>query len=292
MRVAVVGLGGVGGYIGASLAKTSHEVVGFARGEHLNAIQNKGLQVFEDTQQWSANIEAKSLDKATGYFDVVLFCVKSYDLADSFKALDACIDEKSILLSFSNGVCNAELLRHLSKSIVLDACVYILSHIEKNGVIRKKGKVFAAVFGGDSCAVSVVKTLFQSAELRVKTPENIEKALWKKYIFIAAFATLTSYYDKSIGYVMEHCYAEVEGTLKEIVSVAKAKEINIEEEVQKSLEVAKSLPYDASTSMHLDFQNNSQTELESLTGYIVQEARAYGVELPYITKMYEKLLLN
>ncbi len=292
MRVAVVGLGGVGGYIGASLAKTSHDVVGFARGEHLKNIQENGLEIVEDTKKWSVDIEAHTLDEAEGYFDVVLFCVKSYDLADSYKALEPFIDEKSILLSFSNGVSNAELLKRLSKSIVLDACVYILSHIQQPGVVRKKGKVFAAVFGGDSCASIVIQALFESAELRVKTPENIEKALWKKYIFIAAFATLTSYYDKSIGYVMEHHYDEAKETLQEIARVAKAKEINIEDEVQKSLEVAKGLPYDASTSMHLDFQNKRQTELESLSGYIVHEAITCGVEVPHIKKMYEKLSLN
>ncbi len=292
MRVAVVGLGGVGGYIGASLAKTSYDVVGFARGEHLLRIQKNGLKIIEDTKEWSVELQVQELSEAQGYFDLVLFCVKSYDIAESYRALEPYIDEKTILLSFSNGVSNAQLLRHLSKSIVLDGCVYILSHIQTAGVIRKKGKVFAAVFGGDACATTVVKTVFESAELRVKTPKDIEKALWKKYIFISAFATLTSYYDKSIGYVLKHHYDEVQKTLKEIARVAKAKEIDIEEEVEKSLDVAKGLPYDASTSMHLDFQNKRQTELESLSAYIVQEARAYGVEVPYMGKMYEKLSLN
>jgi 2-dehydropantoate 2-reductase len=52
MRVAVVGLGGVGGYIAASLAKTEHEVVGFVRGAHLEVIQKSGLQIIEDTASW------------------------------------------------------------------------------------------------------------------------------------------------------------------------------------------------------------------------------------------------
>ncbi len=292
MRVAVVGLGGVGGYIGASLAKTSYDVVGFARGEHLLRIQENGLKIIEDTKEWSAELQTQELSEAQGYFDLVLFCVKSYDIAESYKALEPYIDEKTILLSFSNGVSNAQLLRHLSKSIVLNGCVYILSHIQTAGTIRKKGKVFVAVFGGDVCATTVVKTVFESAELRVKTPDDIEKALWKKYIFISAFATLTSYYNKSIGYVLKHHYDEVQKTLKEIASVAKAKEIDIEEEVEKSLDVAKTLPYDASTSMHLDFQNKRQTELESLSAYIVQEAGAYGIKVPYMSKMYEKLSLN
>ncbi len=292
MRVAVVGLGGVGGYIGASLAKSGCDVVGFARGEHLRAIKKNGIKIIEDDLSWSAPLEVKELHEPEGYFDVVLFCVKSYDLQKSYEQIQHTLDEKSILLSFSNGVANGALLRKVSNSIILDGCVYILSHIQEVGVIRKKGRVFAAVFGGESCATEALMTLFEKAQLRVKTPEDIQEALWKKYIFIAAFGTLTSYYDKSIGYLCEHHYSEAEAVLQEIADLAKAKGIHIEKEVEKSLNTAKSLPYDASTSMHLDFQKKKPTELESLSGYVVHEAKIYGVDTPQITKMYEKLSLN
>ena len=200
MRVAVVGLGGVGGYIAASLAKAGVSVVGFARGEHLLRVQNQGITIVEDEQSWTQLLDARSLVDVDGYFDIVLFCVKSYDLRDSYTKITPAIDSQTVLLSFSNGVSNGDVLRELSQSVVLDGCVYILSHIQESGVIRKKGKVFAAVFGGEDRATQTLKGLFDSAELRVKTPTDIKTAIWKKYIFISAFATLTSYYDRSIGY--------------------------------------------------------------------------------------------
>ena len=290
MRIAVVGLGGVGGYIAANLAKTSHEVVGFARGEHLQHIQENGLEIVEDEDRWRINLDARTLDKADGYFDVVLFCVKSYDLKDSFDAISSHLTPQTILLSLANGVEHGDELRVMSESKVLDGCVYILSHIQNSGVIRKKGKVFALVIGKLNGEGDILKSVFDEASLRCKVEDDIMTAIWKKYIFISAFATATAYYDKSIGYVYEHHFDNIKSLLKEIAQVAHAKGINIYEEVEKSLNTAKNLPYDSSTSMHLDFQNKKRDELNTLSGYVVNEAKREALEVPTMQMMYEELL--
>jgi len=286
MRVAVIGLGGVGGYLAASFAKAGIELVGFGRGEHLAAIQKDGLCVVEDHQEWCVDLDARELKDTDGYFDGVLFCVKSYDLEDAYRAIEPFIDEKSFLISFSNGVNNGDRLRTLSSATVLEGAVYILSHIQKAGVIRKKGKVFAAVFGGDARATQKLAALFEKADLRYKTPDDIKKALYKKYIFIAAFATLTSYYNKPIAAVYKEHLREAKALLEEIAAVAKSEGVDIDDEVQKALDTAAKLPADASTSMHLDFQNNKQTELESLSGYI---AKNRAIQTPLMEKMYKEL---
>jgi 2-dehydropantoate 2-reductase len=255
--------------LAASFARSGLDVTGFARGEHLQAIQKHGIKIVEDSEEWSLSLKAEELNAAEGKVDVVMCCVKSYDLENSYRQIAPHIDENTILMSFSNGVNNGDVLRTLSNAVVLDSCVYILSHLEKAGVIRKKGKVFAAVFGGNEEATQKVATLFEKANLRYKTPQNIKEALYKKYIFIAAFATLTSYYDKSIGYIYEHHYDEAKELLQEIAAFAKEKEgIDISAEVQKALDTASKVPYDSSTSMHLDFQNGKKTELENLSGYV------------------------
>jgi len=284
MRIAVIGLGGVGGYIAASFVKAGLDVIGFGRGEHLKTIQRDGIKIIEDNDCWSAKLDARELENLDGffegYFDVVLFCVKSYDLKNSYEHIKSHLNEKTIMLSFSNGVSNGDTLRELSNSVVLDGCMYILSYIEESGVIRKKGKVFAAIFGGDEKATQTLSEIFEKANLRYKTPRDIKTAIWKKYIFISAFATATSYYDKSIGYVYEHHRDEVETLLNEISEFAQTQGIEIKDEVQKALQTASKVPYDSSTSMHLDFQNNKRVELESLSGY---------VKTPLMQKMYKAL---
>lgn len=289
MRIAVVGLGGVGGYLAASLVKTSHEVIGFARGEHLAKIQTNGLKIVEDKKVWQVNLCAKTLEEAEGYFDIVLFCVKSYDLEESYKMIASHIDANSILISFSNGVSNADLLRELSDAKVLDGCIYILSHIQQAGAVRKKGDVFAAVFGGDKEAAQKLSSVFDEANLRYKIPSDIKTAVWKKYIFISAFATLTTYYDANIRAVYENHYNEAKALLKEIAEVARTKGVDIYDEIENSLQTASKVPYDSSTSMHLDFKNKKRDELETLSGYIVKEAKRNNIEVPFMKKMYLEL---
>ena len=67
--------------------------------------------------------------------------------------------------------------------------------------------------------------------------------------------------------------------------------IDISDEVEKSLKTAAKVPYDASTSMHLDFQNKKRSELQTLTYYVVKKAQELKVALPYISKMYKELEL-
>ena len=281
MNIAIIGLGGVGGYLSAMLTKhTSHKIFGFARGKHLHKIQKDGIKIIEDNHSFIVYVDANTLEDIDGYFDIVFFCVKSYDLPQSYKSVQHCVDKDTILLSFSNGVDNGDKLRKLSDSKVLDGCVYILSHIESYGTIRKKGDVFAVVFGGDKVATKIVASVFDESPLRYKTPEDIKTAIWKKYIFISTFATLTSFYDKSIGYIYKHYKDEIKEMLEDISSFAKTKGIDIEDEVQKSLSIASKVPFDSSTSMHLDFKNKKQTELETLTGYISTQL---------MQKMYQSL---
>ena len=285
MRVAIVGLGGVGGYIAASFVKAGIDVVGFARGEHLKAIQSNGLKIIEDEESWSVKIDTRE----EGAFDLVLFCVKSYDLVESYEHICSHIDENTKLISFSNGVNNAQTLRGLSDAKILDGCVYILSHIESPGVLRKKGKLFAAVFGGEEESTREVASLFEKAGLRFKTPSDIKTAIWKKYIFISAFATLTSYYNNSIGFVYEHHRDEAEELLKEIAGFAKTQGINIEDEVAKALKAASNVPYDSKTSMLKDFEGKKRVELESLSGYV---KTALMSRLYKELKSREKLYIN
>jgi 2-dehydropantoate 2-reductase len=279
MRIAIIGLGGVGGYLAAVLSKAGLDVTGFARGEHLREIQNQGIKIVEDDKEWQADFEAKELREAEGVFDIVMFCVKSYDLVQSYYEIEPCESENTLLIPFANGVNNGELLREIAKGEVVDGAVYILSAIEKAGVIRKKGIIFSVIFPKEN--TKILKEVFEASGLRYKVVDDITTALWKKYIFIAAFATLTTYYDTTIGDIYENHYQEAKKLLEEIATFAQEnKNIDIFEDVQKALQTAQSLPYNSSTSMHLDFKNGKKTELKNLSGY---------VQKPFMQKLYNEL---
>lgn len=288
LRVLIYGLGGVGGYIASYLCQTENEIVGVARGEHLNAIKQNGLHVIEEDKEFSAHFQVVDEKELSGYFDIVLFCVKSYDLKDAALTCKPFIDKNSLVLSLSNGVEHGDALRNLLNVKVLEGCIYILSHIQSAGVIRKIGSVFALIFAGEGS--ERLASIFDAAGLRYKVAQNIGEAIWKKYIFISTFAMLTSYYDEPIRSIYDNHYEAALSLLKEVSAVAKAKNIDIEDEIAKSLETASKLPEKASTSMHKDIKANKRDELQTLCGYLVREAKCLHVSVPNIESYYDGLL--
>ncbi len=298
MRIAVVGIGGVGGYIGAKLCsligtqKKKYEIVFIARGKHAQAVKQNGLKVIEDDGEFIATpTDVCTAEEVEGTFDLILVCVKSYAIVEALLPLKKNIHAETVVMSFANGVNNVKTINSILDAKVVNACVYILSSIQSAGIIHKQGDVFAITLGdttwtGESLYIDYI---FKDADIPSTFTEKIEIAIWKKYLFISAFASMTSYYNLSIKEVHDQHYDETKTLLEEIVSVANTKGIDIKNETEKALKIAASFPKGTTTSMHRDFQCHRQTELDVLTKYIVDEAELLCIDVPVIRKIYAGL---
>jgi ketopantoate reductase len=121
MRIAVFGSGAIGGYFGALLAKGRHDVAFIARG------------AVADT-------------RTVGAVDLVLFCVKSYDMEPAAQALAPLMD--TAVVTFQNDLDNVEVIASVVGSgAVLVGAVYIALQIAGPGVVLRTGGEGNIVFG-------------------------------------------------------------------------------------------------------------------------------------------------
>src|SRR5205823_702829 len=104
MRVAVIGSGGIGGLYGGLLARAGHEVAFLARGPHLEAIRQNGLEV-RSVQFGTFTVNAPASDDARqlGQADLVLFAVKTFDLQAAAQQAGYVLGPEASLLTFQNG---------------------------------------------------------------------------------------------------------------------------------------------------------------------------------------------
>ncbi len=294
MNIGIIGCGGVGGYIGAKIIKsTDNRVDMSARGAHLKAIKENDLTIIDEDATFKVDKSHvnKTLSLDTHY-DIILFCTKTYDLRSACDENREFIDEDTILLSLNNGVDNDLVLKNeFPSNPVAKGCIYILSNIIKPSVIKKYGGVFNIFMGMDENEkLEEFSNVLKRSDLRHEISDDIDFQIWRKYLLISAFASLTTYYDTSMGDIVKNHKKELETLLDEIILIANAKGIKLtEKEKQSVIQRARKIPFESTTSMLLDFRAGKKMELEALSGYIVKEAGKLGIKTPLMQKIYEKL---
>ncbi len=304
MRIAVLGIGGIGGYYGGKLALAyagsgRHEIIFIARGEHLTAIKKNGLRLKSPEGEWTA-VPTLATDRAEdiGSLDLVLFCVKSYGLEDAARMIAGKVHRGTVILPLLNGVDIAERLRaFLPECTVLNGCVYIGASIEGPGVVHHKGGTGQLIFGPDRNEdvekFRSIETLLKEAGIPAELVKDAAVPVWTKYIFIDPLAGLTALLGKSFGAILENGEdrERLAGLMKEVESVARAKGVNFPEDIVKvTLQKAAAFPYATKTSFQLDYEKGRQTELDIFAGYIVKAGKELGVAIPLHEKVYGKLL--
>ena len=292
LKIGIVGAGGVGGYIAAKLTQHDVPVKLFARGRHLEAIRENGLKVIEPDGEFTVFADTTA-PKEGEVFDAVFLAVKSYDFESACAQVAPFVSSTTLVIPLANGVGHkAVIQKYLPKAQVCEGCVYIVSHLKSPGVIVKKTPLFYMVFGGceDEARMDALAKLLNESGLKTKRSDDACYDCWKKYLFIATFGTLTSYYKMGMKEVFMAHRDEVDQLLKEIKSVANCLDVPVsDEDVAKVIKQAEGLPADSKTSMQLDFEAGKKTELESLSGYIVREGEKCGVEVPLMRRCYEAL---
>ncbi len=303
MRIAIIGLGGVGGYYGGKLAmayagKGTHDIIFVARGEHLAAIRKSGLRLITPEGEYTA-VPTIATDRPddVGSLDLVLFCVKSYGLDDSARKIAGNLHKDTVVLPLLNGVNITERLRALLPGrIVLNGCVYIGSSIIAPGVVKQAGGSCQLIFGPDRNdeigKFRPIESLLKQAGIKAELTENIAVHIWTKYIFVEPLAGLTSLTGKTFGAILESAGDRemLAGLMKEIEQIARAKGVNLAGDiVAASVQKAAAFPYATTTSMKLDYEKGRPTEKDIFMEYIVKAGKELGIPVPLHERVSKEL---
>jgi len=303
MRIAIIGIGGVGGYFGGKLAgkfenSTEHEIIFIARGEHLKAIRENGLQLITREGNYIARPKIATDDPGdAGIFDLVFFCTKSYSLESTARKFSACINKNTVAIPLLNGVNSAEELRTvLPQAKVLGGSVYIISHIEKPGVIHQEDGACKLTFGTDDESAKkyqYILDILLQAKINAVLTDKISEALWTKYLLMCPLASLMSATGKTYGAVWADASLKKKARdmMLEVSAVAKAHHVYLPENtVDKAMEMLAAFGYDSKTSMQLDREKGRQTEMDALTAYLCKAGKESGVPTPGHDEVYAQLI--
>ena len=293
-NIAVVGIGGVGGYFGGLLAKRFEDdplvAVHFvARGAHLEAIRKGGLLL--DGQSGSLVARpASATDRISDLppLDYCLICVKGYDLPQALAQLKARIGDSTVILPLLNGVDIFERVRAVvTKGYLHPACVYVGTHIERPGVVQQRGPAGNIVLGADPGRGPADKSILpflDAAGIQYAWKDDPFAEIWIKYLFIAPFGLVTANSGLTIGEVLQSPpdLDAVKGVIGEMLALAGRKGVSLPPSaMEDTMARAAKFPADTRTSFQRDFAvPGKPDERDLFGGSILRMGKELGVPVP------------
>ncbi|NQY29068.1 MAG: 2-dehydropantoate 2-reductase [Flavobacteriaceae bacterium] len=307
-NISIIGLGGVGGYFGfkinqANQKSLQHHISFIARGKTYEIIKEKGLTLLSQehvVKTTKPDILLQNITEITSP-DLILICVKEYDLEQVCKQLKEVISENTILLPMMNGADIYDRIREIiPNSIILPSCVYVASHIKEKGIVEHQGKTGKLFLGRDpkypSHDIDWVINLITETRIDFNFKDNTLIDIWTKFIFIASFGLVTAKHNSSIGLVCSDQSQKKEAIaiMKEIQLLALKKDILLDQNIiLNTFEKAASFPAQTPTSLQLDINSKKEhNELELFAGAIINYGSELNIKTPCTQKIYEEIKLN
>lgn len=299
MKIAVLGAGGVGGYFGGLLAHAGHDVTFLARGDHLQAMREHGLQVKSVNGDF-AIIPCQATDRPeeVGPVQYVLVAVKHYQLEGAAPSLLPLIGEGTTVAPLLNGIDAPRVLSQVvGEEHVVGGFCSLVSMVESPGIIHQKSSLRRIVIGElDRRPSERVEKLVQALDatgVEALHADDIWAAMWTKLLFIASFGGVTSLARTDAGGILSspETRAVFIRAMEEVEHVGHARGVDLEEDaVQSALALAEAFEPEATSSMQRDVAAGNLFELEAFSGTIVRAGREEGVSTPIHETIYALLL--
>ncbi|SHK76281.1 ketopantoate reductase family protein [Hespellia stercorisuis] len=301
-KIAVVGIGGVGGYLAGMLARTYPHVTLVARGDRKTSIEEKGIVLHSEKDGEIVVHPERVVASAEELVqqDYIFICVKNYSLEEVCAQLQGAVTEETVIIPVMNGADTAERTRrYLGKGTVVDALIYIVAYANADYSITQEGD-FADLRIGimnpqetELRKVNQVSALLTNAGVDHKASDDIEREIWRKYILNCAYNVASAYYDNNIGELRSdpEKAQEYEQLVQEAYQVAVAKKVHVLPEHVDAIihRFYYELADGATSSLQRDIRAGKRAETDTFSGYIVTEAERLGIEVPVSRRMYEGL---
>lgn len=289
MKTVIMGTGGLGGYFGAKLAHAGKDVHFIARGELLRAITQNGLKVQSPYGDFAVDsIHATDNPSEIGPVDLILLCVKTYDLENAIPSLIPLIDAQTAVLPLLNGVEHiARLQAALGAEHILGGISTVSARKGEPGIVHHVANLgqfqleFGEWDGMISSRCTQIQHQFEQAEIGGTAVANVvERMWWKLTAYCGAGVFAAARGDKSKVWIPE-IEALVRRTISEAVAVAHVRQIAVDDTLpDKFVNVVENAPSTYKPSLLVDLEKGSRLEIEATNGYISRLGRELNIAVP------------
>ena len=285
MRILIVGVGGVGGFIGSQINSSDLEIVYVARGERLKFLKKNGLKVKSKLgEKVIENLKIFDSIPAKVKFDVVICTVKLYDFDDFIRDFKSTNQEDTIILPFQNGIYSEQkLIEEFGEKKTYGAVAQISSFVDNTESIIHKGSLATFFVGSMGDLQSDKLRTFcekcQKSGLDMRLKPNIKEKIWEKFIFLSAYSGITTLTENTIGeiFASQKLKDLFINAMRETYNLSKFFGVKFESDpIDYWLGKIKKMPHDMTSSMYIDYTKKKKLELDWLSGFIVNYSEKFG----------------
>jgi 2-dehydropantoate 2-reductase len=301
MRIAVIGAGGIGAIYGASLAKAGADVAFVARGAHLMAMRERGLKIEGDRGEMHISPAQATDDPSDiGPVDIVLFCVKLWDVESAGAAIRPMVGPETAVIPLQNGVdAHERLIPVLGREAVMGGTAFVTGSIVAPGVVRQTGTYQRMTFGELDGTISPrgkrLAELCAAAGFDGVLSPDVLVPLWDKFTMLVPLANVNALTRAPLGKYRADpdTWSLVLGSVHETVAVGRAEGVNLAPDAaDKAIALIRSMPDHHMTSMGNDLLRGNRLELPWFAGKVVELGRKHGVPTPVNSFVYAALKLS
>jgi 2-dehydropantoate 2-reductase len=299
MKILIVGAGGIGGFFGAKLQQAGADITYLLREKRQKLIQQQGLMI--ETPKGSFTIQPKTVlaDQLEPVYDLIILACKAFDLDDSLKSI-AKASTRGVILPFLNGLTHLNSLdRMFGKDRVMGGVAHIAATISESGSVKQLTELGSLTIGPRTPEQEALSKAFfelcKKADFDSFYKENIEQALWDKWVFLASLAGMTTICRGSIGDIA----ATPDGKdlskrmLAECCAIAASCEYPISEGAQSNSQAIltkEGSPFTA--SMLRDLLAGKRDEHQHILGDLIGFANQQSIDCPLLKIAYTHMAVE
>ena len=298
MRIAMMGSGGIGGYLGARLAQVGEDVTFIARGSHLAAMREQGLSLESPLGGIKlAHVSATDTPSEIGFVDLVIFAVKLYDSESAAAAIIPLVGPTTRVVTLQNGIDSVDTLaKYVPRGQIVPGATYISASVGRPGEIVHAGNT-QVILGArnDTMIEAFGSACSRAGGIDIQIVEDIEQVLWVKFITVSAFSGATSLMRCGIGPIFADPESRIflEQLRDEGMAVAAAAGHAMAEEYEKQvISLWKTFPAGTQSSMAIDLGKGKPIEIAWLSGRIHMLGNELVVMTPAHSAVYRALHLH
>jgi 2-dehydropantoate 2-reductase len=311
MNITVIGAGAIGGLMAAKLAAAGEAVSVVARGEHLNAIRERGLVLKEGGEEIVARVDATDRIADAGRPDLVVLAVKAHQLAPIAADVASILSPSTMVITAQNGIPwwyffkhggphegvrlksvdpGGVIADHLPIDAIIAGIVYQAAEIESPGVIRHiEGNRFplAEIDGSKSERVAALSRTFFKAGFKSPVLTDVRAEIWTKLWGNLAFNPISALTRAMLDDICRFSptRALAAAMMREAQAVGEAFGVKFRISVEQRIAGAEGVGAHK-TSMLQDIEHGRAIEIEALLGSVVELARLADVATPHLDAVY------